>query len=292
MSVKVSVIIPCYNGGEALRMQLNALAAQQCPEAWEVVLVNNRSTDNSVDIAKQFMDHIPDLRIIEALDKQGQPYALNVGINAARGDKILLCDADDMVGKGWLQAMVTAFENNDIVAARFDIRKLNAPEVINTRGSHPQETGLVNYDYPPYYPHVGGGSLGFKRCFYDAANGFDAAFPALHDTDFCWKVQHMGKKIHFVKDAVVHVRYRETLRENYQQAKYYGEYNVKLYKKYKQFDIPQINWKKGIRSWLGLFKLRRILALRSANKRGNYFWQLGWQLGRLKGCIKYRVLAF
>ena len=226
MPVKVSVIIPCYNGRETIRQQLNALAAQQCSEAWEVVFANNRSTDNSVDIAKQFMDHIPDLRIIEALDKQGQPYALNVGINAARGDKILLCDADDMVGEGWLQAMVTALENYDIVAARFDIHKFNAPEVIKIRGSHPQETGIMSYDYPPYYPHVGGGSLGFKRYVYDATNGFDDNFPALHDTDFCWKVQRMGKKIYFVKDAVVHIRYRETLRENYKQAKYYGEYNV------------------------------------------------------------------
>ena len=90
----------------------------------------------------------------------------------------------------------------------------------------------------------------------------------------------------------MHIQYRETLRENYKQAKYYGEYNVKLYKKYKQLDMPQINWKKGIRTWLRLFKLRHILKLRNANQRGNYFWQLGWQLGRLKGCIKYRVLAF
>ena len=288
----VSVIIPCYNGGESLGQQLNALAAQQCAEAWEVVFANNRSTDHSVDIAKQFMGIIPDLRIVEASDQQGQPYALNAGIKAARGEKILLCDADDMVGEGWLEAMATALENNDIVAARFDIRKLNGPEVLKMRDSHPQEAGIMSYDYPPYYPHVGGGSLGFKRHIYDAVNGFDDAFPALHDTDFCWKAHRLGKKIYFVKDAVIHIRFRETLRENYKQAKYYGEYNVKLYKKYKQLDMPQINWKKGIRTWQSLLKFRRILSLRNANHRGKFFWQLGWQIGRLKGCIKYRVLAF
>jgi GT2 family glycosyltransferase len=162
------------------------------------------------------MDRIPDLQIIDALDKQGHAYPLNVGINAARGDKILLCDADDMVGEGWLQTMVTALENHDMVAARLDIRELNAPEVIKMRASHhAQETGIMSYVYPPYYPHAAGCSLGFKRYIYDATKGFDSAFEPLHDTYFCWKVQRMGEKIHFVKDAVVHYRYRQTLRENY-----------------------------------------------------------------------------
>lgn len=288
----VSVILPCYNGGETIRHQLGALAAQQCTDSWEVVFVNNRSTDNSVEIAKQFMGVIPDLRIIDAFDKQGQPYALNAGVHAARGDSLLLCDADDMVGSGWLQAMVSALKDHDIVAARFDIHKFNTPETIKLRGAHPQEKGVMSYDYPPYYPHVGGGSLGFRRDLYRAANGFDDAFPALHDTDFCWKAQRRGKTIHFVNDAVVHVRYRTTPAENYRQAKYYGEYNVKIYKKYKQIDMPGIHWKEGIRTWINLLKIRRLLQLRHSTQRNNYLWQLGWQLGRLKGCIKYRVLAF
>lgn len=292
MSVEVSVIIPCYNGEGTIRGQLKALSNQQATQDWEVIFVDNRSTDNSLQIAEEFRDILPCLRILPAADKPGQPYALNVGVEAANGDKILLCDADDEVGDGWLAAMSSALSTHNIVAARLDLTRLNKSQALKMRGESLQQKGLMGYDYPPYFPHAAGASLGFKKALFFSVEGFDEEFPALHDTDFCWKAQKLGEKIHFVEDAVVHYRYRDSIGENFKQAKYYGEYNVKLYKKYKQIDMPKINWKKGLRTWIQLFNIRRILTLRNANHRGKYFWKLGWQMGRLKGCIKYRVLAF
>jgi len=288
----VSVILPCYNGEKTIRIQLSALLRQQLTEEWEVIFVDNRSTDNSIKIAKEFLELLSCLRIIQARDRQGQPYALNVGVEAAKGKKILLCDADDEVGEGWLSSMSTALSEHNIVAARLDFTRLNTPEVKKMRGNPVQTNRLISYDYPPYFPHAAGAGLGFKRTLYNAVEGFDEGFPALHDTDFCWKAQILGEKIHFVEDAIVHYRYRDTIRENFNQAKYYGEYNVKIYKKYQKLGIPQIKWKKGLKSWKRLFSYRQILRLRNPLHRAFYSWQLGWQLGRLKGCIKYRVLAF
>jgi len=292
MSIQISVIIPCYNGEKTIGVQLNALSRQKSTEEWEVLFVDNGSTDNSLNIAEEFSEILPRLRIIQAVDRQGQPYALNVGIEAANGNKILLCDADDEVGDGWLSAMSNALSEHNIVAARLDINRLNTPQVFKMRGNPVQRNGLISYDYPPYFPHAAGASLGFKRSLYYTVEGFDEKFPALHDTDFCWKAQILGEKIHFVKDATVHYRYRDTIRENFNQAKYYGEYNVKLYKKYQKLGMPQIKWKEGLKNWRRLFRYRRLLQLRYPSHRAFYFWQLGWQLGRLKGCIKYRVLAF
>jgi GT2 family glycosyltransferase len=292
MKPKVSVILPCYNGEETLSIQLNALSKQQLDEAWEVIFVDNKSTDNSVKIAKTFKIKIPCLRIIEATNRQGQPYALNIGVKAADARKILLCDADDEVGQGWLSAMSKALSEHSIVASRLDTHRLNSPMARKVRGDTIQTKGLISYDYPPYLPHAAGASLGFKRSLYYAVEGFDEEFPALHDTDFCWKAQNLGEKIHFVEDAVVHYRYRETNRENFRQAMFYGEYNVKIYKKYKKNNMPAIHWQKGIRTWINLLKIRRLIRLRHSDLRNNYLWQLAWQMGRLKGCVKYRVLAF
>jgi GT2 family glycosyltransferase len=291
MAPKVSVVLPCYNGEKTIRVQLSALSRQQLTEQWEVIFVDNRSTDNSIIIAKEFFALLPCLRIIQAGDRQGQPYALNAGVEAAKGKKILLCDADDEVGEGWLSEMSSALSKYNIIAARLDINRLNTPEVRKMRGNPVQRNGLISYDYPPYFPHAAGASLGFKRSLYYAVEGFDERFPALHDTDFCWKAQILGEKIHFVEDAIVHYRYRPTIRGNYKQAKYYGEYNVKLYKKYQKLGIPQIKWKDGLKNWKRLFGYRQLLNLRYPSQHAFYFWQFGWQLGRLKGCIKYKVLA-
>lgn len=289
---QVSVVIPCYNGERTIGAQFRALSRQQSTEKWEVLFVDNRSTDKSLKIAEEFQDILPCMRIVQAADRPGQPYALNVGVEAAKGNKILLCDADDEVGDQWLPAMSNALSTHNIVAARLDMNHLNTPLARKMRGEPPQQKGLISYDYPQYFPHAAGASLGFKRSLFFAVKGFDEEFPALHDTDFCWKAQNLGEKIHFVEDAIVHYRYRDSIKENYNQAKFYGEYNVKIYKKYIKLGMPKIEWKVGLKNWKRLFRYRRILQLRDPSRRAFYLWQLGWQLGRLKGCIKYKVLAF
>ncbi|MCY7392121.1 MAG: glycosyltransferase, partial [Leptolyngbyaceae cyanobacterium CAN_BIN12] len=63
--MKLSVILPCYNGAETIAVQLNALVQQQWSEDWEVIVVNNGSTDNSVEIVEEYRDRLP-LRIVNA----------------------------------------------------------------------------------------------------------------------------------------------------------------------------------------------------------------------------------
>jgi GT2 family glycosyltransferase len=62
--------------------------------------------------------------------------------------------------------------------------------------------------------------------------GFDETLPFLEDTDYVWKAQLAGAKFHFVPDAVMRVRYRETLSGIYRQKRNYAEYNVFLSKRY------------------------------------------------------------
>jgi GT2 family glycosyltransferase len=290
MSQGVSVVLPCYNGENTIKAQLRALSRQKLKEDWEVVFVDNRSTDNSLKIAEESVKFLPCLRIVRAADRPGQPYALNVGVEAANSNRILLCDADDEVGENWLSAMSMALSEYKIVAARLEFDRLNTPEVLRMRNPL-QTNGLMSYDYPPFFPHAAGASLGFRRSLYSAVEGFDEGFPALHDTDFCWKAQILGEKIHYVEDAIVHYRCRDSIRGNFKQKKFYGEYNVKLYKKYRKLGMPQINWKEGLKRWRHLLRIRQILSLRNPSHRALYLPRLGWQLGRLKGCIKYKTLA-
>lgn len=280
--IKISVIIPCFNAVETIGAQLDALTTQRWHGPWEVVVVDNRSTDASMDIVKKYFNRIPGLRIVHAFAHQGAPYALNVGAKAANGDALLFCDADDIVGDGWLGTMGEALLSHDFVACRMDTEKLN----IQRYGyGNPQAHGTQMLWYPPYLPHAGGGTIGIKTSLFHTVGGFDESLHYLQDTDFCFKVQFTGVKLHFVPDAVIHVRYRNTIFGVYRQSRNYAEYNVVLFKRYRSLapENPHL-WKQYLDDCKKL-----LISFFKRKNRYNMAWDFGRQIGRLKGCIKNKV---
>jgi glycosyltransferase involved in cell wall biosynthesis len=287
--MKLSVILPCLNEEECLGNQLEALANQLWGEPWEVIVVDNGSTDRSLAIAESYRRRLPNLRIADASDQRGQAHALNIGARAAIADALAFCDADDEVAPGWIAAIGKALTEYDFVACRFETEKLNPPWIRAQRGS-PQQDGVQQYREPPYLPHAGSGSIGIKRKLHEAIGGFDESMPVLFDTDYCFRIQLAGTKLNFVPDAVTHLRYRNTIAGIFRQAHTWGKYNVLIYKKYRAFGMPQLSWKDGVSAWVHL--IRRLPRIRSKANMARWLWQFAWRLGRLQGCIKYRVLAF
>src|SRR5271167_1772279 len=91
--VQLSVVIPCYNGAETLGELLEALASQTWSKPWEIIVANNGSTDSSLDIVASYKRRLPNMRVVDASKRQGQPYALNVGVEAAAAENVSICDA-------------------------------------------------------------------------------------------------------------------------------------------------------------------------------------------------------
>lgn len=287
--MKLSVIIPCYNAAATIGETLDALARQSWSEPWEILVVNNRSTDDSMVIVEEYQKRMPNLHTVEARARQGQPHALNVGVNAALGEAVAFCDADDVVGEGWVAAMGAALAQHDFVAGRMETATLNQSWVCQSRG-RPQADGLQVYKYPPYLPHAGGGTIGFKRALFDTYGGFDEeTFRILHDTDFCWRLQRAGVQLHFVPEAVMHIRFRTTLSGMYRQAKAYGAENVLLYQRYRQYDMPPLTWKHSVDAWLQL--VRQVPRIRSKAALARWIWRYGWRVGRLQSSVGLGIFA-
>jgi len=285
--MKLSVILPCLNEEEYLANQLDALANQQWDRPWEVIIADNGSTDRSPAIVDAYKGRLPNLQLVDASDRRGQGHALNVGAKVARGEALAFCDADDEVAPGWVAAMGEALTQHDFVACRFETKKLN-PSWLRRRS--PQWDGVQQYRYPSYLPHAGSGSIGIKRALHEAMGGFDESMPVLFDTDYCFRIQLKGTKLAFVPDAVIYLRFRDTFAGMYRQARTWGEYNVFIYKKYQPLGMPRLSWKEGVFAWANL--IRRLPYIRSKTSFAPWWWELAWRLGRLQGCIKYRVLAF
>lgn len=284
--MKLSVILTCYNDADTIATQLEALANQQWSEPWEIIVSNNGSTDDSLKIIEQYKHRLPNLRIIDASHKQGQPYALNKGAQASVGESLVFCDADDMVGENWVAAIGEALSRNDFVASRFETKELNSSGFCM---KSKQEDGLMTF-YPEFYPYAGGCGLGVKRSLFEASDGFDEKMLLINDVDFCFRIQLAGATLCFVPEAVMHIRHRNSLRAIFRQRMGWGEYKIFLYKKYLPLGMPKITWKSSLASLIYLFY--RVIRIRNREDFSNWVCALGAAAGRMKGCIKYRILAF
>lgn len=284
----LSVVVPCYNAEDTLGEQLRALAlaGNRWAGEWEVIVSDNGSTDRSREVAESFHGELPRLRIVDAGGSPGPGHSRNVGAAAAGGEALLFCDADDRVDPGWIDAMGRALVEHEFVASRYETEELN-PGWAARR--HPQETGLNPYDYPPYLPHAGGGGLGVRRRLHEEIGGFNEDLPALEDTDYCWRLQHAGVEMVYVPEAVVHIRFRRGLRGIFRQNYLYGRYNVLIYKRYRPLGMPRLSPWAGPLRWAKLLVTWPKIFLSST--RAGWIAQLGWRLGRLDGCVRYRVWA-
>jgi rhamnosyltransferase len=113
--IKLSVVIRCRNEANSLRNALAALRAQKCDFAWEVVIVDNESNDDTRAICEEF-----GVRIVSIAAKEfSYGRAINMGFTAARGEFVMLLSAHALpVGSYFLVAAVEPFADPQVAAAR------------------------------------------------------------------------------------------------------------------------------------------------------------------------------
>ncbi len=114
-SPQLSIVIRCRNEAKGLRNVFAALRAQRCEFAWEIVLVDNESEDDTLEIAEAF-----GARIV-TITRQEFSYgrAINRGIAAARGELVMLLSAHALpLGSNFLAAAAAPFHEPQIAAAR------------------------------------------------------------------------------------------------------------------------------------------------------------------------------
>ncbi|MET8454382.1 glycosyltransferase family A protein [Streptomyces sp. NPDC005209] len=112
----VSVVIPCHNYARFLPEAVSSVLAQTF-EDWELVIVDDGSTDNTVEVAEGLIARHPDRRIsLLQQANAGVSAARNTGIEAAVGRYILPLDADDMIAPTMLEKTVAVLDSDPEVA--------------------------------------------------------------------------------------------------------------------------------------------------------------------------------
>ncbi|WP_291526980.1 glycosyltransferase [Bifidobacterium sp. UBA744] len=108
--LKVSIIIPAWNEEERIEDCLTCAILQTVPP-YEIIVVDNKSTDATVDVVRRFMDANPqaNIKLIHQDAEQGLIPTRNAGLNAATGDVLGRIDADCMLKPDWVEVVTGIF---------------------------------------------------------------------------------------------------------------------------------------------------------------------------------------
>ena len=224
---KVSVVICVYNGERTLDACLASLQKLNYPN-YEVIVVNDGSTDTSRQIAEKYNY----IRLINQENK-GLSEARNVGIRASTGEIIAFTDSDCTADADWLNYLVARFHSSEFAA-------VGGPNLSPPDDSMIASCVAVSPGGPTHVllddevaEHIPGCNMAFRREALHAIGGFDPIFRAAgDDVDLCWRLQNKGYKIGFSPAAVVWHFRRNTVRDYLKQQRGYGKAETLLFFKH------------------------------------------------------------
>ena len=111
---KISIVIPCYNDANYVGKAIESVTKQDI-DSIEIIVVNDGSTDNTVDIVGALLKEHSSIRLITQPNK-GQSSARNTGLDQALGEYVLFLDADDFISPCCLGTLYeTAIEHDSQV---------------------------------------------------------------------------------------------------------------------------------------------------------------------------------
>ena len=191
------MIVPFRNAVGTLGGTLEALAAQQVPTTFEVLLVDSDSSDGSAELAADFAARDPRFRLLH--NPAGEPASSrNLGASQARGARWFVTDADCRPEPLWLHSGLEALDRADLVQGR--VLPERPPGRWERSLSVGHESGLYETANLMLLPSVFEATGGFRPL---TGPGIGDARPFGEDTLFAWRARRTGASTAFAPDAVV-----------------------------------------------------------------------------------------
>jgi glycosyltransferase involved in cell wall biosynthesis len=221
----VSVIVPTYNIEAYLADTLRSLEAQTL-ENFEVLIVDDGSTDSSAAIAQAFCNRDQRFKLLQK-PNGGLSSARNHGIRHAKSDFIALLDGDDLYHPEKLMTHIIALESDPQIGVVY-----SASEIIREDGS----VTAISLSGKPILPDilpallcknfVGHGSNGiFRRVLWELVGGFDEELRSFEDVDF-WLRIAAARSTYFFREPRKLCQYRvrpQALSTQIPQMQHYGD---------------------------------------------------------------------
>ena len=279
---EVSVIVPIHNAANTVEQQVRALLDQRTARSYEIIMVDDASNDATGALLRQWAGLDGRIRIVNA-PGVGAYAARNIGAAVAKGRHLLFCDADDVVGRRWLEAQATALETWPLVGGRLDLTRLNGVTPQRWRKGVDESDAPVHANFLPYACTA---NLGVRREVFDEVGGFDGLARHGEDVGFCWRVQCRGHTLGWANAAVVHYRTRSTLLAHLVQHFRYGRSVVEQPRAFADQGAQTPTLANNV--LVCALMLGRAAAGALAGDRGRFGRHLGYAVANL-GAIHHRL---
>lgn len=138
--IKFSFIVPVYNAEKYLDRCIKSMLKQSL-QNFEIILIDDASTDNSIGIMKKYQERNSNISIYRNEKNKGVSYSRNIGIKKAQGEYLVFCDADDWYEENALEQFSNAIEkyNADFVTSNYYISYDNAKIKISSENQFAKE---------------------------------------------------------------------------------------------------------------------------------------------------------
>jgi GT2 family glycosyltransferase len=208
----VTVVIPVHGRSALTRHCLDQLLAQELPEGTRIVVVDDASPDDTLQVLAAYAEVVDVLRMPVNV---GFGAACNAGVEAARTERVVLLNNDTTPHPGWLHALV-AYADEHPEAAAVGARLLHLDGTVQHAGV------VIGRDLLPHHVYAGfpgdhpavvrsrrfqvvtGACLLLRRAVFLQLGGFDLGYRNGHeDVDLCLRLGVAGHEVHYCGDAVL-----------------------------------------------------------------------------------------
>lgn len=210
--IKVSVIVPVYNGEKFIEECIKNVLNQTLEE-FELIIINDGSTDNTLDICKRNSEIDKKIRIINQ-ENEGVSSARNKGIEQSNGEYICFVDCDDKIEDNYLEELYNTCEENNVKISCCTIESIdNKGNIISSRF---MEDG--------YYKKIDALDELFKfrglnwgpcgKLFHKSLIKGNLKFPNLHvyeDLSFVYKAIYLSEGIYFTNKCKYYYIHRQNV---------------------------------------------------------------------------------
>lgn len=242
-NIKVSVVIPVYNAYDYLRPAMDSVIGQTLSEI-EIILIDDGSTDHSLDIIKSYQAQDERVRIVTE-NNAGVSVARNKGLIRARGEYIIFLDADDFFEPDLLLKLYNTAKSQDldIAVAKFDFYNNKSskftPQIEEAHGNIFSPGAVVSKsEYPDYILQSTTGYVWnkmFKTSFVrDKELTFAPELYVFEDVHFVCTALSLAERVGRIDDVLVHHRIYSDQSRSKLFKKYYAQVPV-VYMKVKEF---------------------------------------------------------
>ena len=298
----VSVVVLNYNGKYFIKKCLQTVFATIYP-SFEVIFVDNASTDDSVEIVKK---NYPSSKIIVNTENLHFTEGNNIGLRVAKGEYVVLLNNDTEVHPRWLNEIVNLMESDPAIGAcQCKLLFMDNPNEIDSAGGLVNPLGLCvergkgekdiqQYDRIDEIFHGKGAALVLRKKVLSEIGLLDRQFLYnSEDIDLCWRLHLRGYKVYFCPKAEVYHSRSSPTKKKFQQQDvglFHSAKNV-LRMLIKNYSVP--NLLKFV-PLLVSFEIGASLLLLSRRKNHMFFaiiQALLWNLKNLNNTLAERSIV-